>query len=332
MSELNSKANQLLEAARFGKTLPELRSALIEELGLDDLSERTVRRDLEALQAAGFDVDVGAEDRGSVWRLGDRLRKLPEIGASVAELVALSMGRDLLLPLSGTPFWQGIETLWQKMRGSLPEAVWSHFDERRAGVVVRGMPAKSYADQKGVLDTLNRAILQHRWVEIEYRSASQPEGRRREIAPRALVLYRNSLYVVADAAEDEPSAPPRHWKLDRFAKAATLDRRFEPRGDFDAAAHFSGVLGVYRSGKRCDATVRLSTSAARWVAENPWQPEQALTPQPDGGVELQLSDVDVEDLLPRVLALGADAEIVAPPDLREALRQRLAAALARYAG
>src|SRR3954467_12117827 len=117
---------QMLERSRFGKTLIELRDALVEELGLDQLSERTVRRDLEALQAAGFDIDVSPSERGSVWSLGENLKTLKEVPASATELLALSMGRDLLAPLAGTPFWQGIESLWHKMRENLPEAVWKH--------------------------------------------------------------------------------------------------------------------------------------------------------------------------------------------------------------
>ena len=37
-----------LERSRYGKSLAELRDVLIERLGLSSLSERTVRRDVEA--------------------------------------------------------------------------------------------------------------------------------------------------------------------------------------------------------------------------------------------------------------------------------------------
>ena len=50
------KILQILERVRYGKTLKELSDDLIEELGLASIHQRTVRRDLEALQAAGIDV------------------------------------------------------------------------------------------------------------------------------------------------------------------------------------------------------------------------------------------------------------------------------------
>ena len=50
------KLLHLLEESRYGRTLTELRDELVDALGLTNLSERTVRRDLEALQAAGFEI------------------------------------------------------------------------------------------------------------------------------------------------------------------------------------------------------------------------------------------------------------------------------------
>ena len=47
------KILQILERVRYGKTLEELRDDLVDELGLVSLHTRSVRRDLEALQAAG---------------------------------------------------------------------------------------------------------------------------------------------------------------------------------------------------------------------------------------------------------------------------------------
>ena len=44
---------QILERTRFGYTLLELRDALRDELGLTSLHTRTIRRDIDALQAAG---------------------------------------------------------------------------------------------------------------------------------------------------------------------------------------------------------------------------------------------------------------------------------------
>ncbi|MCA9166115.1 MAG: WYL domain-containing protein, partial [Planctomycetales bacterium] len=228
------KLLQILERYRFGRTLDELRNDLVEELGLSSLHVRSVRRDMEALQAAGLDVGVHeTRGRGKVWKLGPRFHGSHKIDASATELIALSLARDLLTPLAGTPFWIGIESFWNKIREILPASVWEHYQKFRDVLHVLGLPAKSYAKHQGTLKTINRAILEHRILEIAYQPLGQSQPSTRRIEPHGIVFYQGSLYVIADACEvaggDERL---RHLKLDRFRKATALDEWFKPRDEF----------------------------------------------------------------------------------------------------
>src|SRR5436189_2024339 len=164
------KLLQLLERSRFGQTLEELREELAKELGLTSLHLRTVKRDLQALLAAGFDIESQylRFKGGKVWRLGPKTRQAYRIQASATELIALSLGRDLLYPLAGTPFWHAIETFWNKLKAELPPSVWKHYEAYRQVLYVRGLPAKSYERQHGVLIAIHRAILERRIVQAEY--------------------------------------------------------------------------------------------------------------------------------------------------------------------
>src|SRR4051812_23169179 len=110
------KLLQILERYKFGRTLEQLRDELVEDLGLGSLHPRSVRRDLEALQAAGIKVDVEETPRGKVWKFDKQAGGSYKVTASATELIALSLSRDLLYPLAGTPFWQGIESFWSKLR------------------------------------------------------------------------------------------------------------------------------------------------------------------------------------------------------------------------
>src|SRR5210317_1156136 len=125
------KILQILERYRFGRTLDEIRDELVDELGLSSLHTRSVRRDLEALQAAGIDVASHSIQRGKVWKLGPKVRSAHKITATSTELMALSLSRDLLFPLAGTPFWQGIESFWNKIREEMPDSVWQHYQRYR---------------------------------------------------------------------------------------------------------------------------------------------------------------------------------------------------------
>jgi predicted DNA-binding transcriptional regulator YafY len=52
------KLLQLLERTRAGRTLEELREDMEKELALPSLHIRTIKRDLEALHTAGFDIEA----------------------------------------------------------------------------------------------------------------------------------------------------------------------------------------------------------------------------------------------------------------------------------
>ncbi len=324
------KILQILEDYRFGRTLDEIRDDLVADLGLTSLHTRSVRRDLEALQAAGFDVDVHAVGRGKVWKLGPRARSSHKITATATELIALSLGRDLLYPLAGTPFWLGIESFWHKLHDQLPSSVAAHYEKYRRVLYVLGMPAKSYAAKQGILKTVNRAILEHRVVEIDY----QPPGRpcaTRHIEPYAIVFYQSSLYIIAAAhevAQDQPRL--RHWKLDRFQHAKILDEWFKPAEDFNLEQYLGHSLGIFSQGKPRDFRIRISPRAAPWVLEDPWHPDQQIKPRRDGSIELTVQATHDLEIIPRVLALGSEAEILAPASCRDTITRLIAQMAAHY--
>jgi predicted DNA-binding transcriptional regulator YafY len=310
---------QILERSRFGRTAVELRDSLVEELGLTGLHPRTVRRDLEALQAAGLDIVEQENQRGTVWRLGPRARNVAQIGATVTELIALSLSRELLYPLAGTPFWSGIESFWNKLREELPEPVWRHYAAYRQVLYVRGTPAKSYARQQAILGTLHRAILERRLVTIDY----QPPGKEvqhRTIEPYAVVFYQSSLYIIA-AAHEVPAGQERmrHLKLDRFLKATAQEAFFERPADFDLEQHLGQGMGIFSGGKAQDYRIRVTARGARWVLEDPWHPEQRVQRQADGSVLLSVPAHHDLEIIPRVLALGSEAEVLGPASCRKAV-------------
>ncbi len=324
------KILQLLEMARFGRTLEEVRDDLIADLGLTSLHERTVRRDLEALMAAGFDIQDEQLQRGKVYKLGRTERGIHKITATATELIALSIGRDLLYPLVGTQYWQGIESFWNKIQEEMPDGVWEHYERFRKSVHVMGGPTKSYQKQEGILRTLNRAVAEHRVVEIDY----EPVGREvttRCIEPYGLAVYQSSLYVVAAAAEvTDPEQRMRHWKLDRFHKATALDQWFKPDPEVDVSKHLKNSIGIFSGDSPTQVQIRLGTRAAAWVREDPWHPEQQLTAEPGGTFLLSVPTAHPREVLPKVLALGADAEVIEPPEVRSAVAEVVAQLATAY--
>lgn len=327
------KVLQILERRRFGATLDDLRDTLVEELGLTSLHERSVKRDIEALQAAGFDIGCDDTQSGRVWKLRRSDKGIHKLNVSASELIALSMGRDLMLPLLGTQFWQGIEGFWNKVREQLPSGVWEHYERYRKTLYVAGVHAKTYEKQHGMLKTINRAIEEHRVIEVSYQSSNKPMSIRK-LEPYGLAVYRASIYVVAlqagQSSLEDSEVKLRHWKLDRFERVTALDEYFRANEEVDLQAHLSKSVGIFSGDKTSLYRIRLSDSAARWVREEPWHDQQLLEPQPDGSFHLTVPAYHPMEIILKVLELGSEAEILSPVECRQEMKAMVEKIILQY--
>ncbi len=324
---------QILEQHRYGQTIGELRETLVERMGLSGLSERTVRRDLESLQSAGFDVRTERCGRHTKWVLGKLGEKvLHHVGVNASELVALWLGKELLAPLAGTMFWEGIESFWQKIRDEVPEGVLSHFEAFSRVLRVQGVHTKSYEDKKGMLQTIHRCIDEHRVLRANYRTVGKP-ARVRRIEPYGMVIYQGNLYVVGGDGDvaDGGSPPIKQWKLDRFASCEALDEWFKVPNSFDFDRYLRASIGPFAGAQQTTYRIRIDADAAPWVLEDPWHADQVVERQADGSVIITLQAAHSMAVIPRVLALGTAAELLEPVETRRQLAESLRRTAALYA-
>ncbi len=187
------------------------------------------------------------------------------------------------------------------------------------------MPAKSYERQHGILKTIHRCILEHRVLEAEYQPVGK-DPRKRKLDPYAVVFYHSSLYIIAGAHEAPENDRIRHLKLDRFTKATSLDEWFKRPDDFDLEKHMGESLGIFSgAGKKAKTfRIRISAYAAPWVLEDPWHPDQQVDKKANGEVILTIKAAHELEVIPRVLALGGEAELLSPKSCRQSIAKSIA--------
>jgi predicted DNA-binding transcriptional regulator YafY len=146
-----------------------------------------------------------------------------------------------------------------------------------------------------------------------------------------VAFYHSSLYIVADTCQAQQDEDPiRHLKLDRFRRATACDEWFTPRNDFDLEAYLRQSIGVFGGGKTTTFRIHISAYAAPWVREDPWHPDQQVTQRSDGSIVLTVQAAHELEVIPRVLALGTEAELLAPAASRKALARVVRALCQRY--
>lgn len=286
---------------------------------------RTIYRDLDALQYAGFPVVSEKRDGRVYYRFIDRFG-LGDVPFTTDEVLALAFGEDLLRPLEGTVFHDSIRSALQKIRSALGAEVAGFLERLGQSFRVLPGPHKSYAEQRDVIRALNEAVIGHRRVRIRYRT-----GRTGELSTRGLdpyrVWYRNgALYVIG---HDHKSGEVRTFSVDRIRAAELDEPTFRVPEDFDFDAYTASAFGVVAE-PATPVRIRFEPRFALHVEERVWHPSQRVERLPGGGVELALEVGGHEELRSWILSFGAGAEVLEPAALRAEVESELKGALARY--
>ena len=126
-----------LESSRHGASI----DALADEL---DVTTRTIRRDLAALQEAGFALYDERDDDGHVsWRLDGQVLKGIETGFTLAELCALYLSRNILEAVAGTPFQRDLTNAFERLAKMLSPRMRQFLDRLPSVLVGKAGPARA---------------------------------------------------------------------------------------------------------------------------------------------------------------------------------------------
>lgn len=210
-----------------------------ERLGLTQLSPRTLRRDCDFLTSCGYPVDHKpvAGSRRFGWQLGHTAvggRKIPGEPLTLLELVAFTVGRDLLQSFEGTVLWTGIESLRHKLERDLPQGLREQLDKARSVFHVGGGDPGRYAARPRLISTLTAAITDCQEIDIAERAADGVPPNRHRLQPHCLVIQPPRAALLAFPSAGSP-ADALLIDIDRIEEVVTTDTSFS-RPEADIAA------------------------------------------------------------------------------------------------
>ena len=333
------------EVIRQWTILRDLESA--RRLTIDDLAERTgvstrtIRRDLEALQASGFPLYDDLDDGKRYWMLEQRpFRRLDETGFTLAELSALYFSRTLVEALAATPFHHDVRSAFEKLSGALTPGMRQFLDRLPLVLQAKAEPGalaavpdagsdgptpKDVAARSARAAQLVEATLHHRRIAMRYHSMSSDREKAYLVEPYRLVFAQGGLYVVAFVPE---YGQLRTFAVDRILGLSLTEERFEPS---DAPEEvFAHSLGVNQGTPPQRVEISFAPRIARYVKERVWHASQQSEDQPDGSVHLVLHVSNDWALRSWVLGFGPLARVVGPPELAAQVLDELERARARY--
>ena len=307
-------------ARRHGATVAEM----AQNMGVSD---KTIRRDLEAFQRAGFPLVETVEDHGRKRFSLEPTGGEPGLPLAFDEAVALYVARHLMEPLAGTPFWEAARRAFRKIKATLSPGALKYVERFGRMFHQTMVGAGDYSKKAEIIDQLMLGIEDSRAVFITYQSLQATEPVTYDIYPYGLSYHRGSLYLVGWAPQHEAI---RHWKVDRIEETEVTAFHFQRPEDFDLHEHFARSFGVFHGGGEVHVKIRFSAEAARYVQESKWHPSQQLSPQADGSLVAEFDLDGTEEIKRWVLSFGRWAEVVEPKELRHELGQEIEGLVARY--
>ncbi len=224
-----------LESSR-GMTLQELADRLP-----DDYAKhlRTIRRDLEALEAAGFPLVTERVNGHTRWKLMEGYRNIPALTFSATELMALTFSRRLLKPLDGTHIQASLDSALSKAAAALPPPGLAYARKLGDLFSVGLGPYKTYRTHREIIDRMTRAIVEHRTVQMRYYTASRNVTTRREVDPYHLRYLSGALYLIA---YDHRRREVRLFAVDRIRSLTLTDHPYQMPLGFDVDAYMQDAL------------------------------------------------------------------------------------------
>ncbi len=300
-----------------------------------EVSPATLKRDLEYLRSRmGAPIEYDRELNG--YRFGSGYagpkHELPGLWFDERELYSLLMAQQLLAGLDSDGLLsRHLQPLLDRIHQLLGSAGGGEAGEAAAQRLMKRVKVVSALRRpvpSRFFERVSAALLARKRLHLRYLTRGRREVSEREVSPQRLVHYRGTWYLDAWCHRVDAL---RRFALDAIEQAAVLDDKTAREVAMKRVqAEMDAGYGIYAGGTQRWAVLAFDVQAAQWASREEWHPEQQGRWLDDGRYELRLPYVDDTELVMDLLRQGEQVQVLAPPELVQALRRRLAAAAAQY--
>jgi predicted DNA-binding transcriptional regulator YafY len=284
-----------------------------------EVTVRTVYRDMAALGEAGVPV-VGEAGVGYSLVKGYHL---PPVMFTAEEATARVVGAEVVKQFADGSLGTPMESSMAKIRSVLPRERQDDLDRLGRATAIRGAQRLPSGVDQRVLLPIQQALVSRRVLRLKYRAKERATDTEREVEPLGVVYYGGAWYLVAWC---RLRGDLRHFKLERMRGLEVSGERFAVREDFSLKDHLAHSAG---EGDTVPVRVWFSAEAMERVRRE-HVTGLAEAKESRGGFEVAFMTFSLEWLAQWLLSFGADAEALAPTELRAQVRAAAAEVVRRH--
>ena len=306
---------RLLDLLRDGG--PSTATELGKQLGM---SSRTVLRDFEKLLEGGVSIVRGDDgtyrlDKNTVHPWG-----LTESEAIRLLIVLRNLGQTQVGFLGN----ESLDAVAKKLESTMSAWLRKRAEQYRELFEFQPFAQASPDRSSAFFDLLVASAIRRQRVRIRYRSLSEEMFLETDLAPYRILYAKRSWYCVGHSSLHREV---RTFHLGRIATLEEMTKRFRVPKSFSLEDYFGQAWRLIREDKTYDVAVRFSSRVAKNVAEIDWHPSQEVEWEADGSIVFRARVAGVKEISWWILGYGREAEVIAPPELRELIREHALAML-----
>ena len=178
------------------------------------------------------------------------------------------------------------------------------------------------------LTEVMEAMTENLEVVMEYHKYTSEESETLTIWPYAVKEFAKRWYIIAYCKEREDL---RVYGLDRVKNMKVTGKKFRMKNGFDVDELFATSFGIYLpGGKGQTITFRCSKREAKFLRDLPIHSSQEEVSKDGDNVIFSIFVCPDKNLIMEICKHGSRIEILSPAEVRDAVREELAKALAQY--
>lgn len=275
---------------------------------------RTIRRDLEALEAAGLPLVKERDGKRVRWRIGSK-DKLQQISGLLD--ASHYLGLRVAMGKAGLGQTSGLFTALEDLSDKIEQAVGTKGREQLEQIEACFHSYEKFAYASAPPDVfwaLMQAISARRICHVTYRSA-QPgaQDKSYDVLPLRLFAHQGAVYLWCTVGSYSDITT---LNLQRLRKLTVLEATGTVPADFDPQGLEASAFGVYTGGLQRTFRLRFSATVAPLIREKIWHPSQGLEPRAGGALELSFTCGDSPEVRSWISGWREEVEVLAPASLR----------------
>lgn len=292
--------------------------------GEQEVSERTIYRDMQTLELAGVPVEFDQEDK--CYRIRQDFRfPVPNL----TDEEALAQGTAAAITAGpGLDINQGARPVSRKLAASAKEDTAQVMADAEELVAVLDLKLADHSRHREIVRTVQWALVKRKQLAGTYRSPYEAQDVKVQLHPYRLCLVKAAWYVIAQPADE---ASPRTYRVARFKTLRMTDSNAQVPADFDLKAYFGNAWAAYRGEQSYDVEIVFTKEAATTATEVVWHPTQNVSRHKDGRVTLTFRVDGLNEIVRWVLGWGNRAKVIQPQELRDLVIGQLRQAIESYA-